>query len=172
MKKEELKKTMIAVFDSIMLDVKAESQSNPLFDFISSNKEWIGDPEEMDIMINHKFKNVIEECVSQTYNSEDRVVCMIYTDWGFFDNNVTELTSRLEGSCCCADRGRAIVKSYIQYKITGELPVWRDSYGFPKKGTPLQWMNFIEGLANLYYGRSEKYLIALKELMLQEDVLG
>ena len=170
MKKEELKKAMTTIFDSIISDVKAESQSNPLFDFILSNKEWIGDPEEMDIMINHKFKNIIEECVSQTYNSEDHIIGMIYTNWGLFDNNVTELTTRLEGSGCCADRGRTIVKSYIGYKITGNLPVWDDNYGSPKKGTPLQWMNFIEGIANLYYGRPDKYLMAFKELIAQQDV--
>jgi len=170
MNKKELKKAMTTVFDSILSDVKSEAQGTPLFDFISSKKEWIGDPEEMDIMINHQFKKVITECVAKTYNSEDHVIGMIYTNWGLFDNNVTELTRRLEGSGCCADRGRTIVKSYIQYKITGSLPVWGDNYGYPKKGTSLQWMNFIEGIASLYYGRPDKYLIAFKELIAQQDI--
>lgn len=168
--KEELKKAMTTIFDSILSNAKSEAQRNPLFEFILDNREWIGDPEEMDIMINYKFKCIIEECVSQTYNSEDHIIKMIYTNWSLFDNNVTELTTRLEGVGCCADRGRTIVKSYIKYKITGNLPVWGDNYGAPKIGTPLQWMNFIEGIANFYYGRPDKYLMAFKELIAQQDV--
>ena len=165
MKEKDLKDAMISIFDSLSASSFEETKNDPLFQFLEKEKEWLGDPEIMNTMINFKFQSIIRECVTKAYNSTDWILLLIYTNYNLFENNVTEITTSLEGASCCADRSRTIIKSYIDYRISGNLPVWKDSYSTPKKGTPQQWMNFIEGVANIFYGKPKKYLLAVKELL-------
>ena len=71
----------------------------------------------------------------------------------------------------CADKGRFIVKSYIKYKLTGELPVFDSESGNyphiakPETGTPPIWMNFIEGIASLRLGNPTQYLLIYQVLL-------
>ena len=168
MTKQELKEAMGAIFDKILSDAGDEAKTDPLFAFISEQKEWLGDPEEMDIIITHKFFNIIDECVKQALHTDDWIVCSIYTHWSFFDNHVTTLCEKLYGPMGSADKGRFIVKSYIKYKLTGELPVFDpkpENYHHPKTGTPQMWMNFIEGIASLRLGNPTQYLLIYQVLL-------
>jgi len=164
MNKDELKKTMTEIFDNILADAAKDAETDPLFEFIASKKEWLGDPEEMDVMIHRKYHNIIGQVVAQTYGVNDHMLTLIYTHWAFFDNIVTELTSNLEGTACCTDRARTILKSFIEYRVTGKMPVWQDNYRFPDKGEPYQWMEFVEGVGGLYNGNPSRYLMAFMNL--------
>ncbi len=168
MNKKELKEQMASIFDAMGASMDKEAKADPLFSFIESRKQWLGDPEEMGTMIYFELNNIIDAAVKNTLNTKDNTICDIYTDWSLFDNHVTNLCSKLYGRGCSADRGRFIVKSFIKYRLTGELPVFDpkpENYHHPKTGTPEQWMNLVEGIGHLKYGHLEKYLLAYKELM-------
>jgi hypothetical protein len=169
MKKNKLKTEMTSIFDVLFTRMDEEAKADPLFAFIENRKQWLGDPEEMGIMISFEFNSIINSLVKQTLNTNDNIICDIYTDWSLFDNHVTNLCSKLYGGGCSADRGRFIVKSFIKYRLTGELPVFDpkpENYHHPETGTPEQWMNFVEGVGHLKYGHLEKYLLAYKELLI------
>lgn len=165
MEKSEIKKAMTNIFDCLLADSKAEAKSNPLFKFIESNKDWLGDPEEFNVMINHKYRNIIGQCVEGTYKSDNNTIKLIYNYWNIFENNINKITRKLEGMCCSSDRTRKIIKSYIEYSLTGELPKWEESYSVPKIGNAEDWMDLIDGIAGLIYGNNENYLSAYMRLI-------
>lgn len=168
MNKTNLQNEMKSIFDAMLKNIDDNAKSDPLFEFIASKKEWLGDPEEMDCMIASPFENIISTVVKTALKTDDDEICAIYTDWDFFDCHVTKLCTKLYGGMCSADKGRYIVKSFIQYRLTGSLPLFDpkpENYHHPETGTPEQWMRFVKGLFFLKYGNPEKYLSALNDLM-------
>ena len=78
----------------------------------------------------------------------------MYSDWQFFDSHVTRLCSDFYGGACSADRGRYLCKKYIDYLITGEYPVLMLlNIILIQKGTPKQWLDLIDSLQELMYGK-------------------
>jgi hypothetical protein len=168
MDKQELKEAMESFFNKILSDAGDEAKKDPLFAFILEQKEWLGDPEEMYVMIVVKLYGIINECVKESLHTTDYVIQSIFTHWAFFDNHVTNLCEKLYGPMGSADKGRFIVKSYIKYKLTGELPAFdpkSGNYHHPKTGTPQMWMNFIEGIAALQLGSPTKYFLIYQVLI-------
>jgi len=171
---KDIKTTMKAIFESISKSMSKDVRANPLYKYMKANEEWFGDPEEMHTMIICPFHNIIDELVKGSIENATDLVYGIYEDWDFFDQNVTELCKYLYGYVCCADRGRFIVKSAMNWAITGELPVFDpkpENFHHPETGTPEQWMNFVEGIYALKYGHPAKYLKAYKELIVSNAVL-
>ena len=167
MNEEELKETMGVIFDNLLSKASEESRNDPLYKFILEQKSWLGNPEEMYVMIVAKFYGIIQKCVRESLQTKDYTIQSIFTHWAFFDDHVTILCERLYGPMGSADKGRFIVKSYIKYKLTGELPVFdpeSGNYHHPKTGTPQMWMNFIEGIASLLLGSPTKYFLIYEVL--------
>ena len=168
MNEEELKETMGVIFDNLLSKASEESRNDPLYKFILDKKSWLGNPEEMYGMIVAKFYGIIQECIRESLQTNDYTIQSIFTHWAFFDDHVTILCERLYGPMGSADKGRFIVKSYIKYKLTGELPVFdpeSGNYHHPKTGTPQMWMNFIEGIASLLLGNPTEYLLIYQVLL-------
>jgi len=180
MNEEELKEAMGVIFDNLLSKASEESRNDPLYKFILDKKSWLGNPEEMYVMIVAKFYGIIQECIRESLQTNDYTIQSIFTHWAFFDDHVTILCERLYGPMGSADKGRFIVKSYIKYKLTGELPVFDPESGtykgkkkppysgnfhHPKTGTPQMWMNFIEGIASLLLGNPTEYLLIYQVLL-------
>jgi len=168
MNEEELKEAMGVIFDNLLSKASEESRNDPLYKFILDKKSWLGNPEEMYVMIVAKFYGIIQECIRESLQTNDYTIQSIFTHWAFFDDHVTILCERLYGPMGGADKGRFIVKSYIKYKLTGELPVFdpeSGNYHHPKTGTPQMWMNFIEGIASLLLGSPTEYLLIYQVLL-------
>ena len=168
MNEEELKEAMGVIFDNLLSKASEESRNDPLYKFILDKKSWLGNPEEMYVMIVAKFYGIIQECIRESLQTNDYTIQSIFTHWAFFDDHVTVLCERLYGPMGSADKGRFIVKSYIKYELTGELPVFDpkpENYHHPKTGTPQMWMNFIEGIASLLLGNPTEYLLIYQVLL-------
>ena len=102
--------------------------------------------------------------------SPNRNVVFIYQKLRFVENHFRNLFETIEGSACCADKSRAIVKRLIEFYKNGTKIEfdYNGEYTFhlPKKifKTHESIICFYEGLHSLYYGISEKYLTALLNL--------
>jgi hypothetical protein len=168
MNEQELKESMGIVIENILSKASKDARSDPLYKFISEQKPWLGNPEEMYVMIVAKLYGIIQECVRESLQTADYTVQSIFTHWAFFDDHVTVLCERLYGPMGSADKGRFIVKSYIKYKLTGELPVFdpeSGNYHHPKTRTPQMWMNFIEAIAAVQLGNPTQYLLTYQVLL-------
>ena len=169
MDKEKLKKSMNTIFDSISKQTSKTAEEDALFVFLNNKKEWLGDPEKMNVMISHSFNNIIDEVVSRAIDNADFLVKKIYRDWNFFSRNVSGLCGDLYGGACSVDKGRFIIKSAIKWRCEGELPVFDpkpENYNHPETGTPKQWMELVDGLGDLKIGLPGKYLKAYSAIII------
>lgn len=93
-------------------------------------------------------------------------------NYGFFDNNLSELIKKKEGSACSVDKSRWLIRRWVKWMLKDEMPdmtIEEKCYWKPHFGTGEQWIDYIEGLSSLLYGKPEKYIIALDTLD-QEEV--
>lgn len=79
----------------------------------------------------------------------------VYTDYQFFESQVRRLIEEYEGHACCADKSRYLMKAYVDYIITGELPDFADRspYWVPSLGSPESWMGVLARCTHLQYGQ-------------------
>ena len=177
MNKKDIEKGMtdVNINDGIKVLVKKivdnmakEDKASPMFEHILKNVEYIKDPEEFNSMALYPIKRVIRTFVSTQFKEENYLANDIYTNYDFFEDNVSELCRKFEGNFACADKARTLLRFAVKWKETGTVPQfnWKQRYTFhyPKTGTAEQWMNFIDGLCGLLYGNNQKYLSALEEL--------
>lgn len=168
-KNKEFEKGLKTVINTIISGMKKEDKENPIFTHLLKYMKSIDNPDEFNCLALFPIERVVGTWLEARFKKSNHLARSIYLNYNFFENNVSELCSKMYGLGCSVDKGRFLVKQAIQWKETGKLPVfnWKQEYTFhyPETGTPRQWMNFIEGLSDLLYGRNERYLLALKELM-------
>lgn len=88
-------------------------------------------------------------------------------NYGFFDNTLSELIKKKEGWACSVDKSRWLIRQWVKWMLEGEMPdmtIGEKCYWKPHFGSAQQWIDFMEGLSFLLYGRPEKYIIALDAL--------
>ena len=113
-----------------------------------------------------KLFNIISAGLKTAFPKNNFNISAVYTNWAFLDNNLTEIFRRFEGSSCCADKSRLILKEYINYKKTDEMPVFnKEKYWTPEKGEAKLWMSIVDGMIELIYGKNAKYIISLKNIV-------
>jgi hypothetical protein len=98
----------------------------------------------------------------------------VYEKYDFVNAQVEELISKYEGSVCCHDKSSTLIRMYIRYIATNELPdVTKGEKEFwkPYHGTAEEWMNFIESTLHLYQGQPENYLKAYGQLVSVYEVI-
>lgn len=174
MKEENIKSIMNTLFD--VLENESKEKYDKLADKIYEKlKDYnINNPENYNLFLDYKLnrilKLVVDKChksSTQKYNDKPN---FIYMKYDFLSNNIRRLIEQKEGFGCCADKTRSILEMYLNYLLTGEIPnftgeeIWYE----PKFGTYIEWINFCDGLYEVYYGYTENYFKALKTLITSE----
>ena len=168
MEQEKFNKQIEDIFAVLECSVEEKSNEHELYKFLLSKKEeFTTDPEDFYFAVNYDYSNIIDMILKTILNTRNHKVLQMYSDWQFFDSHVTRLCSDFYGGVCSADRGRYLCKKYIDYLITGEYPVFNatEYYSHPKKGTPKQWLDFIDSLQELMCGSPKNYFIAYRDLV-------
>lgn len=170
---KELKNGLNLLFTSISKKASKEDKKSPVFKYISKQIKYIKDPNEFDVMALYPIRRIIKTFISTQFKEDNYLAESIYTDYNFFESNLSELCSQFYGIGCSVDKARFLIRCAIKWKETGVMPKfdWKQKYTFhyPKTGTMKQWMNFIEGLNRLRYGYNKEYLLALNSLMLEHN---
>ena len=89
----------------------------------------------------------------------------------FIEAQFEKIIEKNEGSACCADKSRFIMRSLFNYFTTGkEIELNRAqeyTYHLPKKvfTTHEQIVGFFDGVMRLYYGQYEPYIKALSVVL-------
>lgn len=159
--------TITAKSDKDMMELLGESMVA-----IEKSNYNLDNPEKFNIFINHKLNRAIKILASNLHAPS---VCrdsnkpnFIFINYSFLENNVRALCELREGSSCCADKSRHILKMFLQYSITGEIPTFNpdiENYWSPNFGDNQMWIELCDGLYELYYGKTEKYLKAYNALL-------
>lgn len=170
----EITKCLTSLFNA--LSAESEEESMKMFgEAINNAKESkadINNPEHFDCFINYKLKKGIKLLASTLHEPS---ICkdkdkpnFIYANYGFLENHIRNLCVLREGSSCCADKSRYILKMYLRYSITGEIPDFNpnvEKYWIPNFGDNQMWINYCDGLCRLYYGYTEEYFKAYNTLI-------
>lgn len=170
----EMAKCLTSLFNA--LTAKSEEESMEMFgEAINQAKESkikINNPENFDCFINHKLREGVKLLASTLHEPS---VCkdknkpnFIYANYSFLENHIRNLCVLREGSSCCADKSRYILKMYLEYSITGEIPSFNpnvEKYWVPNFGDNQMWVNYCDSLCRLYYGYIEEYFKAYNALI-------
>jgi hypothetical protein len=172
MKPKKISKKNIAnVLQSLFGQMEKEDMESPFFKFLGNNIQYIKNPEEFYTMAVSPLHRVVETFIRSQIKNNNPLTSALYSHYDFFEHNLSELCSQWYGSACSVDRSRYLIEAALQWGETRKLPVfnWKQeyTYHYPPTGTPEQWMQYIDGLHGLFYGKAKPYLTSLKTLMKQ-----
>lgn len=129
----------------------------------------IKDIERFHLYVEDKADTILKRIVMEMYPEVfDRQklynLAFVYRNYAYLKLNIENVLIENEGRSCCADKSRWIIKKYINYILSNEIPPKResdDSYWMPRVGSGEQWVFFCNSLVKLYYGKPQDYIKAL-----------
>lgn len=179
MEEEKLKECIEGLFNSITAKQKKESQEliKSSLEKLKESALRLSDPEHFNLYVVYKLNKGVREIANTMHEAPVKEIKdtdkpnFIFLHYSFLEHNICQLCVLREGSSCCADKSRSILKMYLKYSLTGEIPKFNpdeEHYYIPKFGNYEQWMALCDGLYSLYYGHTEKYFIAYNALIQAE----
>lgn len=115
----------------------------------------------------YPINNVIEGLLAKEAPPEAE---FLFANSRFIENHFKDLFVKFEGSACCADKSRTIMRRLAKSFQTGEEIVFdytqEYTYHLPTKifKTHIQIMNFYKALNDLYYGNHDLYLTEIANI--------
>ena len=184
--KVELKSVMDALFDGIMTEAMAEHHET-VKTLVEEHGDRLLNPEHFRLLVSHKHDEV-ESVLVKTLMSKIQLdagqqftrtqsygIESVYLDYQFFELQIRRIIEDFEGSGCCADKSRYLLKAYISYIKTDVLPDFgnRSDYWIPMFGSPKAWMEVLSRCGNLMYGQFDYYKEARDVLIkeIEQDLL-
>lgn len=157
---------------------KSDAEANELVkDALENIKESgykIDDPEDFDCLVMHKANNCLKAITKTLHeapadNVKDKSKSdFIFINYAFLEHNIRELCTLREGSTCCADKSRYILRMYLNYAIHGTIPEFNpeeEHYWTPNFGDNKMWIDLCDGLYRFYYGYTKEYFEAYNALV-------
>ena len=89
----------------------------------------------------------------------------------FIEKHYKNLFQRIEGSFCCADKSRAIMRGLARFLLDGEEIVFdynqEYTYHLPKKifNNHKSIVDFFESIYALYYGQIDKFILEISNII-------
>jgi hypothetical protein len=129
-----------------------------------------GDFEKFYFALLHPLETAIEGLLLKECPGE-RKLHFLFRQQQFVGAHFRYVLVLHEGHCCSADKVRMILSALARFHATGQPISFEpaDGYTFhlPKSVfmTHAQCVEFFDGVYDLYYGRPERYLLALGELI-------
>lgn len=123
------------------------------------------DYESLYYLFAYKLEQTIDGLVEHVTPSYDAK--LIFKHSHFIETHLSNLFEKREGSACCADKARTIIRSLLRFYMTGKKIEFdygaEYTYHLPK--TMLNdhdsIVMFVNALLDLYYGNPERYLASL-----------
>jgi hypothetical protein len=161
MNKESLKEFMLSMSDSI------SEEKKQLFLRVIENSgiDNFNNPEEFYFAIIYPFENFTSGYLKSIFKSNEDVE-FIFKNYCFIERHFCKIFEKFEGAAYCADKSRTIVGRILKFYETGQkIEFDYDSdytYHLPKTifKEHEHIILFYEGLKDLLYGSSDKYLEA------------
>lgn len=163
------KETFINFLDSLSESI--ENENIELYKRIVQNSKIkeINDYEQLYHFIIYPFNKFMKGFV-KTEIAENNDVAFLYSNSKFIENHFRNMIIKYEGSACCADKSRTIMKCLINYFLT-DSEINFDykaeyTYHLPKIifTNHVDIIEFYEALRALWYGNPLKYLQVLTSL--------
>lgn len=134
-------------------------------------------PDIFNTMIAFPLEEIMDNVVKNLHKQQNEEVedkfkpQFIFLHYQFLSSNIEKfIEKRMESSSCVVDKSRYILKMYLDYSLTGEIPETdlEEHYWIPRFGTNEDWMAFCDGLYKLFYGNNDLYLTSYEKLLNEE----
>jgi hypothetical protein len=166
MKKEKIKEVLELMCDSI------EQKEIELYEKLIDERcyENIDDFQEFYYGLIYPHEQFINGLIKSEI-SPNKDVGFILKNSHFIENNFRYWIEKVEGSACCADKTRIIIRNLIDfYKTDNKIDFdYNQEYTFHLPKVVFKnhesIVEFYEGIKSLYYGNPTKYLLCLKNLI-------
>lgn len=174
MDKDKLGEAIKAISNSFASrsEQEANKRITEALKFINESDFKIKGPEDFDLFIGHKVEQCMNSIVKTLHDvptmQNSHMADFIFVHYSFLEHNIRELCSLREGSCCCADKSRHIIKMFLRYAIDGTIPEFDpdlEKYWTPNFGDNQMWIDLCNGLYRLHFGYTEEYFKAYKALV-------
>ena len=135
----------------------------------SSEIKSFGDFEEYYFSVIYPFDNFLDSFVMSEISENDDVI-FIMNHSQFIECHFKKIIVKKEGSSCCADKSRTIIRDLIEFFKNGKKIYfnYNGKYTFHLPTSVFtdhdKIVSFYDGLKDLYYGSPEKYLKALGDV--------
>ena len=129
----------------------------------SSGIKSFDDYEEFYFAVLYPFENFIDGFV-RCRISENEEVSFLIKHSRFVERYFCKMIEKIEGSTCCADKSRTIMKSLIDFYKTGRIIKfnYNEEYTFHLPKTIFKEHNdiveFYSAIKNLFYGNAQGYI--------------
>lgn len=116
----------------------------------------------------YPWDKFISGYISDVYGNNNDIKFLI-KNRTFVERHFRNLVTKYEGMSCCADKTRNIINSLLEYFITSQEINFdygqEYTYHLPKKifKTHNDIISFYEGIKDLYYGNTDKYINFTRE---------
>jgi hypothetical protein len=178
-KDEDMKLAFEAIFSALASEsgINGKDIANIADTLKEKYNRVLKGPEQFSVLFIHDIEQTVRAVAEQFYNKSESKMkdtykpTFIYTHYSFLERHLEQLIESKDGHACSADKSRHILKKYFVYAQTGkvdEFKMEKGAYWEPRFGTALQWMEFCDGIYQLYYGKIELYLKAYSQLLSEE----
>jgi hypothetical protein len=180
MEKKEINKvinSLASVIHKDSLSASSEFVNNMLQ---LMNKDTMTNPEMFNLFVcypcNSQINNLIET-INTLYEKSDKVsgknlskFVFLFKNYTYLERHIEELvTSKSGTSACSCDIARYLLKNvylhYLKTDVILDMKVNEEKYYKPSFGTNDEWIDYIESLRDLFYGKTEKYFISYKKML-------
>lgn len=167
---EEIKQVLDGLLSSINQDNENEYQTVAEQDEFQKAKESIenNDIDGFFYSLIYPFQNQVRGLLTIELPKMHQAQ-FLYQQCEFVECNIKRLFEDIEGSACCADKSRTVMRQLLVFFKTGKEIVFNYeqeyTYHLPKKvlNTHTEIVNFFMALYRLYYGQSKEYIIMMNE---------
>jgi hypothetical protein len=125
-------------------------------------------PEECSMVLSFTFDEVAETFVKLILSSVDldslkkEKLEFVYRHYQFIELHLENVLTKHEGLFASSDKSGWLINAYVQYLHTDKLPIIEErSYWHPKKGEVKEWMDWIDSMYDMFYGKPEKYMLIM-----------
>lgn len=179
MDKGKIEECLTSLLDSMVTAERSESQKliKDALEKLNQSGFKVSNPEHFNLCLVYKLNKGVKEIANTMHDAPAdgiKDTCkpnFIYLHYDFLEHNIRELCVLREGSSCCADKSRAVIKMYLNYSLTAKVPEFNpdiERYWIPKFGTYQEWIDLCEGLYSLYYGNTQQYFKSYNALIQSE----
>lgn len=157
---------MLAAFDAKNVAAYQEfSQTPAAQEAVQALRK--GDFDRFYFALQYPVNQIIEGLLASEFPGEAHDVRFLFEKSQFVENHIRRLVEKHEGTVCCADKTRSVMRSILRYLTTGKEIAfdYTQEYTFhlPKRvfTEHAVTLQFFKSLQDLYSGNPEPYMQAL-----------
>jgi hypothetical protein len=176
--RDEISEVLGSLFEGIVKNQEDEAREKfgAVIEALKASPYGLKSAEHFNTMVMYQVKKVLGyaglELAGQPADPKHKsAIKFLYTNYDFLEHQVRGLFQKLEGSSCCADKSRYILKIYKQYLLDGTIPAddfTERHYWIPRHGNHQDWLDLVKGAVELFYGDPQNYVETCNKIIKSE----